>query len=259
MPKKKQTPPSQSLPAKIEAPAFPTHVKDLVSGGTATLGSVLMTHPKTFGAGLALAWLSGSIGTAAGRASEVLTELRARRVVDGMEPVLPALEAEGLTFRLPDLEDTITEAARAMLDAETEEKRRMIASAIVELARRPNTAAEKTTALHAISMIATMTPAASHLFYALVNTREDLHTGNAPLGVDIPSLPAVKALPGAVYAPGRDHLTSMALIGRCGQPKPDNYHLAPFGMWLREWVRALPLPEEPADESYPQTRKETAG
>src|SRR5205823_11761755 len=114
--------------------------------------------------GAALGASAGQLGGLARQFVEAMSELKAGRAYEGMADIHERLEAEGLAGKLDAMKDFMIEAFSIMGNAEVEEKRRLIASISVNLARREEPAGGQVEALYAIHLIGEMPAYVAALF-----------------------------------------------------------------------------------------------
>jgi hypothetical protein len=222
----------------------PEKTKALVTWAFGVGGAVLGLNPMTATYGVAVGAAAPLAGTASERVHRCLSELKARRVEEVAENVKVGLDHEGLGDRFEDVGDVITEAIPIIADAETNEKRKLIADIIVNAARLGSSEIIKAEALRALSFISEMSPSAV-IVYAEAAARSRGNTRN--LTFEIVQDKDHAGLNGSVALDAASALEKLGLfhLRRSGNPPSQGrVNLTPLGSWLCEWIVQNPVPAD---------------
>lgn len=200
----------------------------ILTGDVAT-GLVIQASSEAAGAGTeALAdWVNSGI-----RASKV------RRVLPRLLDVKQRLEAEGVTPDPEQMDDAFVEAAKVLADAETEEKRTLIADLLMNIGRRSQSGAVLEDGLFALGMIGHFPPGTARVFAAF-EALESEH--GQPMVEGIEAISMHSGLSATVCEGGCRHLEAVypPLIDSTGLEEA-GFLLTDAGRWLAEWVRKNP-------------------
>jgi len=216
----------------------PENTELAVSTVTALTGGVMALFPELQVVGTLLGGFSGLLGSAAGRLHAGKTELRAERVEEVADDLRDRLEQEELTDQREAIKDLVIEAIPIIEDAETHEKRRLIADIILNAARRGGGDVARAEALHALRLIKEMSAAAVIVFAEVARV---LRGASEDRQIDLPENAGYAALSPSVAQDAFVNLRDLRLIAyqKPGSSRPW-VMLTTQGTWLRDWILQSP-------------------
>jgi hypothetical protein len=211
--------------------------KAIVSWLVGTGGAAMTLHPPSAAVGVGVAATAPVAGWAAERVYHFLSEMKARRVEEVTDRVRDELEREGLGDSFDAVKDIVIEAVPIIGDAETEEKRQMIANVILNTAARAKDEAAKAEAMQALACIREL-PAAAALVFAFA-ARERREQGDN-MRIAIASGESYAGLPWGVVVAAVVKMNFQDLTNSAVTSEGTVIDFAPLGDWLRDWIERNP-------------------